>query len=110
MPVSCTTGSWVWSSSLANTNVASASAAHTLHAGRAHAGAPNTCSLTGAGWVSTATFVMSGCDTSWYHLGGSYTGNCGGHDGDIIRHLAMGPNDCYNYSSHSPPGSVKKSR
>lgn len=99
MPVNCTTTAWVWSSnrSLATT-VNAANTQHLLWAGCAHtSGAGNTCSLTGTGWVSTAVTTMSGCDASWYHLGGSYTGNCGGHDGDQVRRLVVGPNDCYAY-------------
>lgn len=97
-PVSCTTGQWVWSSDRSKaTTVTSASQQHLLWSGCQHSSIPSTCSLTGTGWVSTQTFSMSGCNASWYHLGGSYTGNCGGHDGDQVRHLAMGPNDCWNY-------------
>lgn len=55
------------------------------------------CSLTGAGWVSTETSVMAGCNDSWYHLGGRFTGNRGGHDGDEVRRLTMSANGCYDY-------------
>jgi hypothetical protein len=98
MPVNCTTGLWVWSSDKANAmTVPVASQKHLLWVGCMHGPVANTCSLTGSGWVSTQVFTMSGCNTNWYHLGGSYTGACGGHDGDQVRHLAMGANDCYNY-------------
>jgi hypothetical protein len=97
-PVTCTTTDWVWSTNeTLATNVTTASTDHVLAAGCQHFSIDNHCSLTGAGWVSTQTFTMSGCNTSWYHLGGSFTGQCSGHDGDVVRHLAMGPNDCYNY-------------
>jgi hypothetical protein len=97
MPVNCTTGDWVWTSDSTNNTVASASAAHTLYVGDQHTPIPNTCSLDGTGWVSTSTLLMSGCNATWWHLGGWYTGQCGGHDGDVVRRLAMGANDCYNY-------------
>jgi hypothetical protein len=97
-PVTCSTSLWVWSSNetLAK-NVSAASSAHVLQSGCQHASIDSHCSLTGSGWVSTQTFTMSGCNSSWYHLGGSYTGQCSGHDGDVVRHLAMGANDCYAY-------------
>lgn len=96
MPVTCTTTNWVWSSDrVGATTVASASAQRKLFTDAS--GGVNFCSLDGTGWVSTATTVMSGCNTDWYHLGGSYTGNCGGWDGTVVRRLAMGPNECYDY-------------
>jgi cysteine-rich repeat protein len=98
MPVNCSTGQWVWSSDRVNApSLAQANAMHVLWTGCSHGGVTNTCSLDGQGWVSTQTFVMNGCNATWYHLGGSYTGNCGGHDGDVVRRLALGPNDCYPY-------------
>jgi large repetitive protein len=97
-PVTCTTSYWVWSTNeTVATDVTTASTDHVLATGCQHYSIDNHCSLTGAGWVSTQTFIMSGCDTSWYHLSDSFTTQCGGHDGDVVRHLAMGPNDCYNY-------------
>jgi hypothetical protein len=102
-PVTCTTGSWVWSMDRAvATTAAAANTARVLASGCRHgAGQPELgsgmCSLTGTGFVSTRTFTMSGCDARWFHLGGSFTGNCGGHDGDTYRLLALGPNDCYDY-------------
>ena len=98
MPVNCTTTQWVWSSDRANaTTVAAANTKRVLYTGCSHGSVANTCSLTGTGWVSTAVYTMSGCNTNWYHLGGSYTGNCGGHDGDQVRRLALNPTDCYPY-------------
>lgn len=97
-PVTCSTTQWVWSSDRVNaSNVTAANAQHVLWTGCSHGGVGNTCSLTGQGFVSTQVTTMSGCNTSWYHLGGSFTGNCGGHDGDQVRRLALGPNDCYEY-------------
>ena len=96
--VDCTTPSWVWSSD--NTNaitVPDANLLHVLWTGCSHANIPNTCSLDGTGWVSTGVTAMAGCNTTWYHLGGSYTGQCGGHDGDQVRRLVLNPNDCYAY-------------
>jgi len=102
--VSCTTPDWVWSSDrVAATTVPIANALQVLWTGCDHAGGVQPdmgnglCSLDGLGWVSTQTFVMAGCDADWYHLGGGYTGNCGGHDGDTVRHLVKGINDCYAY-------------
>jgi hypothetical protein len=97
-PVNCSTTQWVWSSdrTLAPT-LAQANASRILWTGCSHGGVANTCSLTGTGWVSTQVTTMSGCNATWYHLGGSYTGNCGGHDGDQVRRLVLGPNDCYVY-------------
>lgn len=103
MPVTCTTGSWVWSSNRAAApTLATANAQRFLQTGCNHSGVPGDsqgrCSLTGTGWVSTQTFTMAGCDASWIHLApGNSTFNCGGHDGDTYRHLALGPDDCYAY-------------
>jgi hypothetical protein len=102
MPVGCATMTWVWSSDKNKAKtVVDANAAQVLWSGCNHAGDPNNtdgkCSLTGKGWVSTKTFTMQGCNATWYHLGGSYTGDCGGHDGDTVRHLVMGDNDCFAY-------------
>ena len=100
-PVQCRTASWVWSSDRRFLDVASANANRMLWTGCTHAGdAANVeglCSLDGTGWVSTAVERMAGCDASWYHIGGSYTGNCGGHDGDTVRRLVLGEDDCYDY-------------
>jgi hypothetical protein len=103
MPVSCITTDWVWSRNKAiATTLAAANANDVLATGCTH-GSPQPqlsqglCSLDGTGWVSTQTFPMVGCDASWYHIGGNYTGDCGGHDGDTWRHLVLGPNDCYAY-------------
>jgi hypothetical protein len=97
-PVDCTTTQWVWSShrSLATT-LEDANLHRVLWAGDQHSGIANTCSLDGSGWVSTAEVIMSGCDTEWSHIGGSFTGDCSGHDGDIVRRLVLGSYDCYDY-------------
>jgi len=98
MPVDCVTDQWVWSSDSINaTTLEQANAQQVLWTGCSHSGVATTCSLDGTGWVSTQTFVMNGCDQSWYHIGGSYTGACGGHDGDQVRRLALGDNGCYSY-------------
>ncbi|MEZ4470080.1 MAG: hypothetical protein R3F60_04580 [bacterium] len=55
------------------------------------------CSLDGTGWVSTEAVPMAGCDNSWYHLGGRFSGNCGGHDGDTVRRLVLDEDGCYDY-------------
>jgi len=98
MPVNCTTTKWVWSSDKAQAmTLALANTKKVLWSGCTHAPAANTCSLDGKGWVSTQQYVMAGCNATWYHLGGEYTGNCGGHDGDSIRRLALTQTDCYDY-------------
>jgi len=98
MPVNCSTPKWVWSSNRnIATTLAAANANKVLWAGCTHAPAGNTCSLDGTGWVSTATVAMAGCNASWYHIGGEFSGNCGGHDGDVVRRLVLGKNDCYDY-------------
>ena len=100
-PVNCTTTAWVWSS---DRNVATtlqpANDNRVLWTGCNHAGDNPTgmCSLDGTGWVSTQTQVMAGCNANWYHIGGRHTGNCGGHDGDTVRRLVLGPDECYNYN------------
>jgi cysteine-rich repeat protein len=97
--VSCSTSTWVWSRDKAiATDLQTANANHVL-ATYVGGDAQNQalCSLDGTGWISTATFVMAGCNTSWYHIGGSYTGDCVGHDGEIWRHLVLGANDCFVY-------------
>ncbi|MBL8973393.1 MAG: DUF4215 domain-containing protein, partial [Myxococcales bacterium] len=98
MPVNCTTTKWVWSSDKAQAmTLALANTKKVLWSGCTHAPAANTCSLDGKGWVSTQQYVMAGCNATWYHLGGEYTGNCGGHDGDSVRRLALTQTDCYDY-------------
>jgi hypothetical protein len=95
-PVTCITPEWVWSSDRGNDTVAAANAAHTLFTGLND----QYCSLDGAGWVSTTPYVMTDfgdCDINWYHLGGSFTGNCGGWGMQPVRRLAVGSNDCYPY-------------
>jgi hypothetical protein len=98
-PVTCTTTAWLWSSDRGFLTIDAAEAARTLYSGCNHAGdnPDGMCSLDGEGWVSTDTFIMSGCDSSWYHLGGSYTGDCGGHDGDTVRYLVTDPEGCFDY-------------
>ncbi len=102
--VTCTITSWVWSSDNTKKTLVDANAAHTLQTGCHHATDAALqqqnnwmCSLDGKGWVSTQTFVMAGCNQSWWHVGGSFSGQCGGHDGDVTRHLVLGDNDCYPY-------------
>ncbi|MFT4625600.1 MAG: hypothetical protein ACI8PZ_004268 [Myxococcota bacterium] len=92
-PVDCSTPEWVWSSDRGAITVDAADAARTLWSDEWGL----TCSLSGEGWVSTETFVMSGCDSSWYHIGGRYTGNCGGHDGEDVKRLTMADMGCYDY-------------
>ena len=108
MPVTCTTPDWVWSRdrTVAQT-VPNAELNGVLATGCYHAGAmqpdagDGMCSLTGGGWVSIVQFQMTNCDTEWYHLGGAFSGNCGGHDtappADLYRHLVMDINGCYDY-------------
>jgi hypothetical protein len=56
------------------------------------------CSLDGSGWVSTDSWDMEGCDATWLHIfPNDQTVNCGGHDGDTVRLLALGDEDCSNY-------------
>jgi len=97
-PVDCSTDTWVWSSdrTLAP-SLSEANDNQVLWAGCTHAAAANTCSLDGTGWVSTETVVMSGCGDDWLHITDDSTFNCGGHDGDVVRRLALGNNDCYDY-------------
>jgi hypothetical protein len=104
MRVSCTTGEWVWSMDKTKAKTLQDAAKNrVLTTGCGHAGAPQPqtsqglCSLDGKGWVSTKTFTMANCNTSWYHIGGRHTGDCGGHDGDTYRLLVLTDNDCYSY-------------
>ncbi len=100
-PVTCVTGEWVWSMDRARaTTLAAANIARVLtssNTGPAPGGAQGMCSLDGTGYVSTRSFIMANCDAAWYHIGGRYTGNCGGHNGELYRLLALGANDCYAY-------------
>ncbi len=97
-PVNCTTTKWVWSSDKVQAmTLAAANMKKVLWSGCTHAPAANTCSLDGKGWVSTQQYVMADCNATWYHIGGDFTGNCGGHDGDSVRRLALTQNDCYDY-------------
>ena len=107
-PVVCQTGEWVWSSSLQFLDVASAEANRTLWSAaigdQGANGNSALCSLTGQGHVSTQAFNMALCDSSWYHLGGRFSGNCGGHNGETVRRLVMNPQGCYDYRGIAPPG------
>jgi hypothetical protein len=94
-PVTCTTTRWDWSTD--RTIATTVSAASTNHVLAVGTGDGAMCSLSGAGWVSTATFPVSNCNAKWYHIGGSYTGNCGGWDSTPVRHLADAADDCYAY-------------
>ncbi len=99
-PVECVTAAWVWSSDRnAATTLEAANAARVLFTGCNHAGdnPQGLCSLDGTGWVSVDSFAMRGCDASWYHIGGRHTGNCGGHDGDTVRHLVLREDECWDY-------------
>ena len=98
MPVDCTDNHWVWSSDRDYDNLQAANQAHVLWTGCSHADVPNTCSLDGRGWVSTAVTTMSGCDSDWLHIApNNNTFACGGHDGDQVRRLVLGDDDCYDY-------------
>ncbi|MCA9543666.1 MAG: scavenger receptor cysteine-rich domain-containing protein, partial [Myxococcales bacterium] len=100
-PVECVTGEWVWTNDRSFPTLEEAAANRTLYSGCTHAGDNDDglCSLDGTGWVSTETFVMQGCNETWRHIGGSFSGNCGGHDGDTVRLLVLGDNDCYDYQA-----------
>ena len=106
--VACQTGEWVWSSRRDNLDVASAEGNRALWSAQiGDQGANGTaalCSLNGQGYVSTQAFRMALCDSQWYHLGGRFTGACGGHDGETVRRLAMNPQGCYDYRAVPPPG------
>ncbi len=99
--VACQTGEWVWTSSRVFNNLATAEANRTLFSasiGDQGANGQNAlCSLNGQGFVSTQTFQMAQCDTQWFHIGGRFTGNCGGHNGETVRRLVTGNNGCYDY-------------
>ena len=101
-PVDCTTTEWVWSSDRNFLTLELADANDVLWVGDQHTQIPNTCSLDGTGWVSTEVFTMQGCNTSWQHIGGRFSGACGGHDGDQIRRLTLEPEGCFDYTV--PPG------
>jgi cysteine-rich repeat protein len=97
-PVQCIKpAAFLWSSdrTLAKT-IADANAQHVLYTGCNHILMPTVCSLDGKGWVSVDEGNLVGCAANWYMLGNN-AGNCGGHDGDPIRRLVLGPNDCYDY-------------
>ena len=106
--VECDIDSWVWSSNNAIAqDIPAAEANKVLFTGCSHSGDGNDdglCSLDGLGWVSTETWQMQGCDASWFHLGGNFTGQCGGHDGDTVRRLSTGDNGCFDYRGLPPPG------
>ncbi len=92
-PVDCVTSEWVWSSDRAFTSVDSADAERVLWSDEWGL----SCSLDGTGWVSTETFTMVGCNDTWWHIGGRYTGDCGGHDGESVKRLTMDDLGCYDY-------------
>ena len=99
---------FLWSINRSYKTVPLAGEAHALGTGCQHFGgteATGLCSLDGKGWVSTSTFVMKGCDASWVHLfgGASPTEDCRGHDGDVVRKLVVGDDDCYDYEDDPPP-------
>jgi len=97
--VDCTTTEWVWSSdSGVAMDLEAANTNHVLWTGCSHANpAVDGCSLDGTGWVTVDTVVMAGCDDRWYHIGGRFTGQCGGHDGDNVRRLVLGDDECYDF-------------
>ncbi len=100
--VTCTTTGWIWSM---DRNMAmdapTANRLRVLASGCSHTGEPlqamGLCSLTGTGYVSTRTFTINNCNDRWYAIGGRFTGNCGGHDGDTYRLLVLNDGDCYAY-------------
>lgn len=98
-PVQCAITSWVWSSDRAFPDLQSAAANQVLFSGCMHDGQnpEGLCSLDGTGWVSVDTFPMVGCDANWWHIGGEFSGGCGGHDGDTVRHLALTEDQCWDY-------------
>jgi hypothetical protein len=108
MPVSCQIASWEWSSDNVNAQTeASAEAIHALYTGCTHSGDGNEdglCSLSGQGYVSVDKWHIQGCGASWWHIGGQFTGQCGGHDGDVVRRLVTSANGCYDYRPLPPPG------
>lgn len=108
MPVTCLTTDWVWSRDrVLATDVSTAAQLGLLATGCNHSGnmqpdnGNGLCSLDGTGWVTVDQFPMTNCDTEWYHLGGSFSGNCGGHDTsapvDLFRHLVIDPQGCFAY-------------
>ncbi|MCA9528428.1 MAG: hypothetical protein KC549_19220 [Myxococcales bacterium] len=106
-PVACQTGEWVWSSNRAFQNLADAEANRTLWSAQVGDQGANgqdaLCSLDGRGFVARQAEVMADCNASWFHIGGRFTGNCGGHDGERVRRLTMNPNGCYDYRAPLPP-------
>jgi hypothetical protein len=99
-PVECINPAWVWSSNRAFPDLATANENRVLWSGCNHStDREGLCSLDGTGWVSTETFVMAGCNASWWHIGGRHTGACGGHDGDTIRHLVLNDDECWDYQA-----------
>ena len=98
-PVECAITSWVWSSDSRFGDLASAEENRVLYSGCTHDGQnpEGLCSLDGTGWVSVDSFPMQGCDATWWHIGGEFTGQCGGHDGDTVRHLVLSSDACWDY-------------
>jgi hypothetical protein len=98
-PVECAVTSWVWSADSRFQDVDTAEANRVLHSGCMHDGQnpEGLCSLDGTGWVSVDSFPMQGCDATWWHIGGEFSGQCGGHDGDTVRHLVMSSDACWDY-------------
>jgi Cys-rich repeat protein len=96
--VNCSNPSWDWS--LDRNKAMDRVTANTKHVLATSNGNGNDkCSVLGTGWYSTAEFTesLNQCNTLMYHLGGSYTGNCGGHQNEPYRLLVLGINDCYAY-------------
>jgi hypothetical protein len=106
----CQIDSWLWSSdSSVAQDVDAAEAASVLYSGCRHSGDSNDeglCTLDGQGWVSVDAWDMLGCDASWYHLGGQFSGQCGGHDGDRVRRVVRGDQGCYDYRDLPNPGAL----
>ncbi len=108
-PVTCETGEWVWTSNREFPELADAEANLTLFTGCTHANDDNDdglCSLDGTGYVSTQVWTMAGCNATWRHIGGAFSGNCGGHDGDNVRRLVTGDDGCFDYRELAPPGAA----
>jgi hypothetical protein len=104
--VDCATADWVWTSNRASSTLGAAAENRTLFTGDLHTAdnRDGLCSLDGTGWVTLARWSMQGCNASWAHIGGRFSGNCAAHDGDLVRRLVLEPDGCYDPDRLPPPG------
>ncbi len=89
-PVSCAAQE-VLSADRAHLTPAEAAAARALWA------AEEGCSLDGAGFLARFPSTIQGCEADWSLLDGEASQDCAGREGEAVRRLVLGADDCWDY-------------